>query len=146
MKTIFTLLFATTITLSSAAELDIIDSQLFDSNPTEVIDNKVKQQVYQWTVKTTSGVFTGTADNLSEANQQIAMVTKSSQIIEKKISNINLSNAKGRERIYTWGVVTDRGYATGVSKTLNQAKQMVKLMGNLEVPKSKIIESFKTTK
>ncbi len=151
-KLIFTLAIITaTIFSVNAAELDLLDTQLFNNNTT--IINKdpekkkvVKTKIYQWTVKTSTGVFTGTADNLEAANNQIASLTQSSTILQKEISSIYLNNAKNTDRIYTWGVVTDRGFATGVATSLDQANKMVKLMGNTEVAKSKIIESFKSTK
>ncbi|WP_028282366.1 hypothetical protein [Olleya marilimosa] len=151
-KLIFTLAIITSTIFSvNAAELDLLDTQLFNNNTT--IINKdpekkkvVKTKIYQWTVKTSTGVFTGTADNLEAANNQIASLTQSSTILQKEISSIYLNNAKNTDRIYTWGVVTDRGFATGVATSLDQANKMVKLMGNTEVAKSKIIESFKSTK
>ena len=151
-KLIFTLAIITSTIFSvNAAELDLLDTQLFNNNTT--IINKdpekkkvVKTKIYQWTVKTSTGVFTGTADNLEAANNQIASLTESSTILQKEISSIYLNNAKNTDRIYTWGVVTDRGFATGVATSLDQANKMVKLMGNTEVAKSKIIESFKSTK
>ena len=151
-KLIFTLAIITSTIFSvNAAELDLLDTQLFNNNTT--IINKdpekkkvVKTKIYQWTVKTSTGVFTGTADNLEAANNQIASLAQSSTILQKEISSIYLNNAKNTDRIYTWGVVTDRGFATGVATSLDQANQMVKLMGNTEVAKSKIIESFKSTK
>ena len=151
-KLIFTLAIITSTIFSvNAAELDLLDTQLFNNNTT--IINKdpekkkvVKTKIYQWTIKTSTGVFTGTADNLEAANNQIASLTESSTILQKEISSIYLNNAKNTDRIYTWGVVTDRGFATGVATSLDQANKMVKLMGNTEVAKSKIIESFKSTK
>ncbi|PIB33426.1 hypothetical protein BFP78_03975 [Gaetbulibacter sp. 5U11] len=151
-KLIFTLAIITaTIFSVNAAELDLLDTQLFNNNTTIINKDPEKKKVaktkiYQWTVKTSTGVFTGTADNLEAANNQIASLAQSSTIIEKEISSIYLNNAKNTDRIYTWGVVTDRGFATGVATSLDQANQMVKLMGNTEVTKSKIIESFKSTK
>lgn len=151
-KLILTLAIITSTLFSvSAAELDVLDTQLFDNN-TPIINKDpekkkvVKTKIYQWTVKTSTGVFTGTADNLEAANNQIASLTQSSTILQKEISSIYLNNAKNTDRIYTWGVVTDRGFATGVATSLDQANHMVKLMGNTEVAKSKIIESFKSTK
>ncbi len=151
-KLIFTLAIITaTIFSVNAAELDLLDTQLFNNNTTIINKDPEKKKVtktkiYQWTVKTSTGVFTGTADNLEAANNQIASLAQSSTILEKEISSIYLNNAKNTDRIYTWGVVTDRGFATGVATSLDQANQMVKLMGNTEVAKSKIIESFKSTK
>ena len=151
-KLIFTLAIITaTIFSVNAAELDLLDTQLFN-NSTTIINKDpekkkvVKTKIYQWTIKTSTGVFTGTADNLEAANNQIASLTQSSTILQKEISSIYLNNAKNTDRIYTWGVVTDRGFATGVATSLDQANKMVKLMGNTEVAKSKIIESFKSTK
>lgn len=151
-KLIFTLAIITSTIFSvNAAELDLLDTQLFN-NSTTIINKEpekkkvVKTKIYQWTVKTSTGVFTGTADNLEAANNQIASLTQSSTILQKEISSIYLNNAKNTDRIYTWGVVTDRGFATGVATSLDQANKMVKLMGNTEVAKSKIIESFKSTK
>ena len=147
MKTsIFTLILIATSTLFvNAAELDLLDTHLLDNNktPKEKVDNP---KIYQWTVKTTTGVFTGTADNLEEANSQIATLSKTASIINKNITSINLNHPQNADRIYTWGVITDRGYATGVATSISQATTMVKLMGDLEVPKTKIIESFKSNK
>lgn len=155
MKTaIITLgLIASSILSANAAELDFLEQQLLTdtsitlpiSTPIEP-ENDAETQIYQWSVKTTTGVFTGTAENLKDANKQIAMVSKTATILQKDITSINLSKAKSTEQVYTWGVVTDRGYATGVATSADQAEKMVKLMGNTEVPKSKIIESFKSRK
>lgn len=151
-KLILTLAIITSTLFSvNAAELDVLDTQLFDNN-TPIINKDpekkkvAKTKIYQWTVKTSSDVFTGTADSLEDANSQIAMLTQASKILEKEISSIYLNSAKNSDRIYTWGVVTDRGFATGVATSLDQAHQMVQLMGETEVSKSKIIESFKSTK
>ena len=142
--TIFTLIFLVTSTFFvSAAELDLLDSDLLNNTPKVKVD---KPQIYQWTVKTSTGVFTGTADNLKEANSQISKLSKTSKIINKNITSINLNHPQNADRIYTWGVITDLGYATGVATSISQATTMVKLMGDLEVPKTKIIESFKSNK
>ncbi|WP_281847737.1 hypothetical protein [Olleya namhaensis] len=155
MKTaIITLgLIASSTLFANAAELDLLDQQLLtDTSITLPINTPIEPeadaetQIYQWSVKTTTGVFTGTAENLKDANNQIAMVSKTATILQKDITSINLSKAKSTEQVYTWGVVTDRGYATGVATSADQAEKMVKLMGNTEVPKSKIIESFKPNK
>lgn len=143
-KTIFTLGLIASSLFVNAAELDILDNHLLDNNNPKVVE--AKTQVYQWTVKTTSGVFTGTADTFEEANKQIETLSKNTTIIEKDVTGIVLKNEKNPERVYTWGVVTDRGYATGIATSLDQAQKMVKLMGNAEVPKANIIESFKTLK
>ncbi|WGD35632.1 hypothetical protein [Olleya sp. YS] len=144
-KSIFTLgLIASSIFFANAAELDLLDNQLLDSNNPKVV--VAKTQVYQWTVRTTSGVFTGTSDTFEEANNNIETLSKNSTILEKDVTGIVLKNEKNPERVYTWGIATDRGYATGVATSLEQAQKMVKLMGNVEVAKSNIIESFKTTK
>ena len=151
-KLILTLAIITSTLFSvNAAELDVLDTQLFDNN-TPIINKDpekkkvAKTKIYQWTVKTSSDVFTGTADSLEDANSQIASLTQASKILEKEISSIYLNSGKNSDRIYTWGVVTDRGFATGVATSLDQANQMVQLMGETEVSKSKIIESFKSTK
>ncbi|RAJ18025.1 hypothetical protein [Olleya aquimaris] len=143
-KTIFTLGLIASSLFVNAAELDLLDNYLLDNNNPKVVE--AKTQVYQWTIKTTSGVFTGTADTFEEANKQIETLGKNTTIIEKDVTGIVLKNEKNPERVYTWGVVTDRGYATGIATSLDQAQKMVKLMGNSEVPKANIIESFKTLK
>lgn len=112
MKTaIITLgLIASSTLFANAAELDLLDQQLLtDTSITLPIntpiepENDAETQIYQWSVKTTTGVFTGTADNLKDANKQIAMVSKTATILQKDITSINLSKAKSTEQVYTWG-------------------------------------------
>ena len=145
-----TILTATILNVN-AAELDLLDTQLFNKNiksdaknPEKKTNNKT--EIYKWTVKTSTEVFTGTSDNLENANQQIEALTQSSKILQKNISSVHLNNAKNIDRIYTWSVVTDRGYATGVATSIQQANSMVKLIGDTEVPNTKIVESIKSTK
>ncbi len=133
-------LIVTSISLTNAAELDLLDKQLLNNDPIKTVS---KTQIYQWTVKTPETVFTGTSKTLKEANNQIASLTKYSKVIQKEVATITLSSDNNTKHIYTWSVVTDRGYATGVATSLEQANTMLKLLGSTEVPKSNIIETIK---
>ena len=111
------------------------------------IDPKIEKEesiVYQYTVITTKRVFTGTAFSKEEMKSQITKLTNNVNVIKTTVAKIALDTDKFGERVYAWGASSDYGHASGVSKTLKEAKQMVKLVSRGDVPKTKVVEGFDT--
>ena len=71
-------------------------------------------QVYDWTVTTTNGTFSGTATTLFEAKKRSNIVGQTEVVLERKITNYFVLRSellKKDSRIYFWEVKSEKGYA-----------------------------------
>lgn len=103
-------------------------------------------QAYKWTIETELGTFTGTCSSMKDVNEEITMLTNNTKILKKNITPVTLSNENLGDKIYTWNVITNRGQASGVSVSLEEAKKVINSFGNTEVIKSNIVESSTSLK
>ena len=101
-------------------------------------------QVYDWSVKTEQGNYSGTANSLEEAQKMIALSTVNEIIVEKKIESfyqIKSEDSSKKTRIYFWEVTTNYGNAKGFSTSESQAKKMIELVSKGDILNYKIILS-----
>jgi hypothetical protein len=101
-------------------------------------------QVYDWTVKTTTGEFSGTASSLFDAKRRANMVGQGSVVLEQKITNYFILRSEMQSktnRVYFWEVKSERGYAKGFSREEFSAKRMINLVAMGDIISYKIIES-----
>ncbi|WP_418512948.1 hypothetical protein [Corallibacter sp.] len=109
----------------------------------EITKDKIVK-VYDWTVKTNKGTYSGTSLNLEHANNMITLVSAGEIILEKKVESFFMLNSevKNKEkRNYFWEVTSTKGYAKGYSSSEKDAHKMIKLVASGDIITSKIIFS-----
>jgi hypothetical protein len=99
-------------------------------------------EVYDWSVKTTNGSYSGTSNSLDEAEKMIQLVTVGEIILDKKIESFyqlknEVSNAN--LRLYFWEVETTSGKAKGFSSSESQAMKMIQLVSTGDILNYKIV-------
>jgi hypothetical protein len=100
--------------------------------------------VYDWTVITTNGTYSGTATTLFEAKKRSNLVGQNEVVLERKITNyyvIKSDLLKTESRLYFWEVKSQKGYAKGYATTEASAKQMIRLVAEGDIISHKIIAS-----
>lgn len=105
-------------------------------------DNIVK--IYDWSVKTNKGVYSGTSLNLAHANYMITLVSKGEIIIEKKVESffmLDYEAKNNKKRVYFWEVTSNKGYAKGYSSSEKHADKMIQLVASGDIITKKIIFS-----
>ena len=101
-------------------------------------------QVYDWTVKTTTGEFSGIASTLFNAKVSANMVGQNSIVLEQKITSYYVLRSEIQSktnRVYFWEVKSERGYAKGFSREEFSAKRMIDLVAKGNIVSYRIIES-----
>lgn len=99
-------------------------------------------EVFDWSVKTTSGTYSGTANSIEEAQKMIQLVSAGEVVLDKKIETFfqlrdEVSN--NNLRLFFWEVETTNGKAKGFSSSESQAKRMIELVSTGDVLSFKII-------
>ena len=101
-------------------------------------------EVFDWSVKTTTGDFSGTASTLFDAKKRANIVGQGAIVLEQKItsyfvlrSELNVKSS----RIYFWEVKSEKGYAKGFSSYEFSAKKMIALVAKGDVISYRIIAS-----
>ncbi|RAJ15071.1 hypothetical protein [Olleya aquimaris] len=117
-----------------------------DGNSVTPVDITKKElvEVYDWTVVTTSGEFSGTAATLFEAKKRSNLVGQNEVVLERKITNYFVLKSemfKKESRLYFWEVKSEKGYAKGFSSSEFSAKQMIHLVAKGDIMSYKIIAS-----
>jgi len=100
--------------------------------------------VYDWTVVTTNGIFSGTATTLFEAKKRSNLVGQNEIVLERKITHyVVLKNEafKTERRVYFWEVKSKKGHAKGYATSEANAKQMIRLVAEGDIISHKIIAS-----
>jgi hypothetical protein len=113
-----------------------------ESNVTLTKDQIV--EVYNWSVKTNQGNYSGTTSSLAEAQKTIALSTVNEIIVDKKIESYYQPKseiASNKTRLYFWEATTNYGKAKGFSNSESQAKKMIQLVSKGDVLNYKIIQS-----
>lgn len=109
----------------------------------EVTKNQIVV-VYDWSVKTDKGSYSGTASTLEKAENRIALASVGEIVFDKKIESFyqlaeEISNPT--LRLYFWEVETTNGTAKGFSSSENHALKMIELVSTSEILTYKIIRS-----
>lgn len=101
-------------------------------------------KIYDWTVKTNAGTFSGTSPSLQHAYKMVKLVSAKHHVEMKSIETLyvlkNEANSRS-ERNYFWEVKTNRTYAKGYSSTKAHAKKMIEMIAPNGVVSTKIIFS-----
>ncbi|WGD33521.1 hypothetical protein [Olleya sp. YS] len=111
--------------------------------PVDITKNEIVE-VYDWTVVTTNGEFSGTATSLFEAKKRSNLVGQNEVVLERKITNYFILKSeifKKESRLYFWEVKSEKGYAKGFSSSEFSAKQMIQLVAKGDIMTYKIIAS-----
>ena len=112
----------------------------------EAITTKHFVKVYDWSVKTISGKSSGTALNLEDAKEMIALFSQNESILEKSITSyyvlqVEANNTKNR--VYYWEVNSTYAKAKGFSSSESDAREMICLVSKGDIITYKIITSKK---
>lgn len=100
--------------------------------------------VYDWTVVTTNGTFSGTATTLFEAKKRSNLVGQNEVVLERKITHYVVLKSevfKTERRVYFWEVKSKKGHAKGYATSEAYAKQMIRLVAEGDIISHKIIAS-----
>lgn len=131
------------IALSISVNATEVKTSTRTENATEITKSQVVL-VYDWSVKTDQGSYSGTATSLEKAENRIALVSVGEIILDKKIESYyqlaeEISNPT--LRLYFWEVETTNGTAKGFSSSENHALKMIQLVSTSEILTYKIIRS-----
>lgn len=99
-------------------------------------------EIYDWSVKTVTGNYAGTANSLDEAQKMILLVSAGEIILDKKIETFfQLKNEvlNSNLRLFFWEVETSNGKAKGYSSSESQAKKMIELVSTGDILNFKIV-------
>jgi hypothetical protein len=92
------------------------------------VENK-ETHAYKWTIETALGTFTGTCSSINDLNEEITLLTNNSKIIKKNITPITQMDENSNDKRYTWLVTTHSGQVTGVSISLEDAREVINSFG-----------------
>ena len=101
-------------------------------------------EVYDWTVKTNQGNYSGTANSLEEAQKMMELVAVGEIILDKKVESyyqVKEEVTSNKQRLYFWEVTTNAGSAKGFSNSESQAKRMIELVSTGDILNFKIVQS-----
>ena len=117
------------------------------SNNTEIstLTKNDLTEVYDWSVKTTQGEYSGTSSSLQDAEKMIRLVAVGEVILDKKIESFYQVIAEKNDktlRLYFWEVESATGKAKGFSSSEKQAQRMIQLVSSGDVVSSKIIKNI----
>ncbi len=131
------------IALSISANATEVKTAANKENATEITKDRIVV-VYDWSVKTDQGSYSGTAQSLEKAESRIAMVAAGEIIMDKKIeSYYQLADdvSDPTLRLFFWEVETVNGTAKGFSSSENHALKMIQLISTNDILTYKIIRS-----
>lgn len=131
------------IALSISANATEVKTAANKENATEITKDRIVV-VYDWSVKTDQGNYSGTAQSLEKAESRIVMAAAGEIILDKKIESFyrlaeEVSNPS--LRLYFWEVETVNGTAKGFSSSENHALKMIQLISTNDILTYKIIRS-----
>lgn len=101
-------------------------------------------QVYDWSVKTTSGEFSGTALTLFDAKRMANIVGQAEVVLERQINSYYMLASELNEkesRLYYWEVNSETAKAQGFASTEFTAKRMIQLVAKGDIINYRIIAS-----
>lgn len=85
-------------------------------------------EVFDWHVKTTTGVFSGTAATLFDAKRRSNLVGQGEVVLEQMITSyfVLKSDLQAKaQRLFFWEVSSSHGYAKGFSQDEASARLMI---------------------
>jgi hypothetical protein len=115
------------------------------SNNLEIVTSISREniiEVFDWSVKTATGNYSGTSNTIEEAQKMIQLVSTGEIILDRKIETFfQLKNEASNNdlRLFFWEVETTNGKAKGFSSSENQAKKMIELVSAGEILNYKIV-------
>ena len=101
-------------------------------------------QVYDWTVKTVNGEFSGTALTLFDAKRMANIVGQAEVVLERQINSYYMLASelnKKESRLYFWEVNSEKAQAKGFASTEFAAKRMILLVAKGDIINYRIIAS-----
>lgn len=113
-------------------------------NEVEKINTADIVVIYDWSVKTNKGYYSGTSPSAVNAASMIRLASSGEVILEKKIESYHMLKTdvvNNNKRIFFWEVTSTNGYAKGFSTTESDAQKTMKLIASGEIITSKIIIS-----
>lgn len=131
------------IALSISANATEVKTAAKTENATEITKDRIVT-VYDWSVKTDQGSYSGTALSLEKAENRIALAAAGEIILDKKIeSYYQLAEeiSSPTLRLYFWEVETTNGTAKGFSSSEGHALKMIQLVSTSEILTYRIIRS-----
>lgn len=99
-------------------------------------------EVYDWSVKTTTGNYSGTSNTIEEAQKMIKLVSAGEVILDQKIETFFQAKnevSNNNLRLFFWEVETTNGKAKGFSSSESQAKKMIELVSTGSILNFKIV-------
>tara|TARA_R110002049_G_scaffold31258_8_gene106130 strand:- start:864 stop:1307 length:444 start_codon:yes stop_codon:yes gene_type:complete len=100
--------------------------------------------IYDWSVKTNKGYYSGTSPSANNASKMIRLASSGEVILEKRIESYYMLKTdvmNNNKRIYFWEVKSTNGYAKGFSTSESDAQKTMKLVASGDIITSKIIIS-----
>lgn len=99
-------------------------------------------KVFDWSVRTNKGTYSGTTTSNEEAQKMIQLVSAGEIILDKKIETFfqlkeEVSNTS--LRLFFWEVETSNGKAKGFSSSESQALRMIELISTGDILNFKIV-------
>jgi len=131
---------ALTFTNINAAEVTTTSNNI----ETTTLTRDQITQVYDWSVKTNSGNYSGTANTLEEAQKMMELAAVGEVVLDRKIESyyqVKEDVASNTRRLYFWEVTTNSGSAKGFSNSESQAKRMIELVSTGAILNFKIVQS-----
>ena len=101
-------------------------------------------QLFDWSVKSKSGIVSGTSTSLKKAEEMVKLMSTTELASEQKIESYYvLRSEMNKKRLYAWEVKSTNGYAMGYSYSEASAEKMIALVASGDVISSKIVTSSK---
>ena len=108
------------------------------------ISNETVVQIFDWSVKTVNGAYSGTSLSLFDAKRMINLSAQGENITDMKIESYYILKSqlnKKESRLYYWEVESTNCTAQGFSTSENTAELMIKLVAKGDIISFKIIKS-----
>ncbi|TYB76106.1 hypothetical protein ES677_10015 [Bizionia gelidisalsuginis] len=112
------------------------------NNSDLIKDDIVK--IYNWSVTTTVGQFSGTASTLTSAERRVQLASNGLIVLEHIITSYFVVGSdinKPENRLYFWEVQSENGRAKGFSTSEASAHRMINLVSSGDVVYYKIVAS-----
>jgi hypothetical protein len=142
-KSILTLaMVALSFSTINATEVKLTSNIISSATATLTLNDLT--EVYDWSVSTSQGNYSGTSNSLLEAQKMIDLVSVGEIILDKKIESffqVKSENNNKTLRLFFWEVETSTGNAKGFSSSESQAKKMIELVSTGDILNFKIIQS-----
>lgn len=139
------LIIATVVFSLFNANATNLKTNLNTETSVEITANELVE-IFDWTVKTTTGEFSGMSATLLDAKISANLVGQGSVVLEQKITNYFVLRSEMQSksnRIYFWEVKSKNGYTKGFSAEEFDAKRIISLVAKGDIVSYKIIETKK---